>query len=128
MIKQIVYIKDKWKVIVYYNIDYDLYCYINKELHDLRIPVEEIDDIHYNMSKHKAYAFTVSNIKLRTSVVGFNKHNNSAEYLSSIVHEAEHVKQHILYYYRVRDKGEPPAYLIGYLVSKLYNVFKKINI
>ena len=128
MIKQVVYIKDKWKVIVYYNINCDLFNYVYRDLKDLSLPIEEIDDIHFNMSTHKTYAFTYSNINKRTSIVGFNKHCDKAEYISSIIHEAEHVKQHILYYYKVKDAGEPPAYLIGYLVSKLYNVFKKINI
>ncbi len=35
------------------------------------------------------------------------------DYINSIVHEAEHIKQAMLKAYRVEDKGEPPAYTIG---------------
>jgi len=43
--------------------------------------------------------------------------------MSTIVHEAEHIKQHILKYYKREDKGEVSAYLIGYIISKMYSVF-----
>ena len=46
------------------------------------------------------------------------------DYLNSIIHEAEHIKQAMLKAYDVDDIGEPPAYTIGYLVMKMYEVFK----
>jgi hypothetical protein len=32
----------------------------------------------------------------------------------------------MLYAYEVEDAGEPPAYTIGYLVMRMYGVFKNI--
>lgn len=51
---------------------------------------------------------------------------NAYEYLNSIVHEAEHVKQAMLDEYDIEDAGEYPAYTMGYLVMRMYDVFKDI--
>jgi hypothetical protein len=43
------------------------------------------------------------------------------------VHEAEHVKQALLRAYSVDDIGENAAYTIGYIVSRMYSIFKNIK-
>ena len=118
MIKQIINIDNYWEVIVYYDIDYNFFNDIVKELNYLNAPVEEIDKIYYTM-KYKAKAFTYSNLKYRVSIVGFNKHFDKYDYINSIIHEAEHVKQHMLKFYKVLDEGEPPAYTVGYVATKM---------
>lgn len=119
MIRQVINVDNYWKIIVYYNIDYNLFNYIARDLkYEVSSPVEKIYDIHYNLL-HNAKAVTVSSIKNRTSVVAFNKHKNDYDYINSIVHEAEHVKQAMLRAYNVDDKGEPPAYTIGFIVMKM---------
>lgn len=74
--------------------------------------------------KEYALGGTASNIKRHVSVVLFNRHASPEEYINTIVHEAEHVKQAMLAAYDVEDEGEPPAYTIGYLVMRMYQVFK----
>ena len=118
MIKQIINIDNYWEVIVYYDIDYNFFNDIVKELNYLNAPVEEIDKIYYTM-KYKAKAFTYSNLKYRVSIVGFNKHFDKYDYINSIIHEAEHIKQHMLRFYKVVDEGEPPAYTVGYVAMKI---------
>ena len=118
MIKQIINIDNYWEVIVYYDIDYNFFNDIVKELNYLNAPIEEIDKIYYTM-KYKAKAFTYSNLKYRVSIVGFNKHFDKYDYINSIIHEAEHVKQHMLRSYKVIDEGEPPAYTVGYVATKM---------
>jgi len=49
----------------------------------------------------------------------FGRHGDVYNYINSIVHEAEHVKQAMLKAYDVEDRGEPPAYTIGYLVMRM---------
>lgn len=49
----------------------------------------------------------------------FNIHKSYYDYVNSIVHEAEHVKQAMLNYYSISDEGEEPAYTIGYLAMKM---------
>ena len=118
MIKQIINIDNYWEVIVYYDIDYNFFNDIVKELDYLNTPVEEIDKIYYNI-KYKSKAFTYSNLKYRVSIVGFNKHFDKYDYVNSIIHEAEHVKQHMLRAYKVLDEGEPPAYTVSYVAMKM---------
>ena len=126
MIKRIINVENYWKIIVYYNINYNLFDYIANDLYyEVSYPVEKIDDIYYNL-KHKAKAVTVSSIKNRVSVVAFNKHKTKEDYINSIVHEAEHVKQAMLKAYNIPDKGEAPAYTIGFIVMKMLEI-KMIN-
>lgn len=125
MIKQVFYIKKYWKVIVYYNIDYDLFYIIKKDLVDINLPIRRIANLKHNLQTN-SYGVTISNIKEKVSIVCFNYHDNKNEYLSTIVHEAEHVKQHILKHYNIVDEDENAAYTIGYIVKQMYDVLTDI--
>ena len=127
MIKQVIDIDGYWEVIVYYNIDYNFFDIIAKDLKDIGSPVERIDDIYYNL-KHKAKAVTCSNINRRVSIVLFNTHKNRYDYINSIVHEAEHIKQHMLKAYKVADEGEPPAYTVGYIAMRMLMINPKLRL
>ena len=124
MIKQVINVGGKWKVIVYYNINYNLFYYIASDLKAIEISNSTIKRIYKNMYLRKGKAVTISNIDYKTSVVCFNTHTNRYDYINSIAHEAEHVKQAMLKAYRVKDKGEPPAYTVGYLIMKMLEFFK----
>lgn len=122
MIRQVINVNGYWKVIVYYNIDYNLFDYIAKELHNkLSLSKDKINNIKHNLY-NSAKAVTISSIDDKISVVLFNKHKDKYDYINSIVHEAEHVKQHMLKYYNVDDFGEPPAYTVGYLVMMMMKI------
>ena len=126
MIRRVINVENYWKIIVYYNVNYNLFNYIANDLYyEVSSPVEKIDDIYYNL-KHKAKAVTVSSIKNHVSVVAFNKHRTKEDYINSIVHEAEHVKQAMLRTYNIKDEGEAPAYTIGFIVMKMLEI-KMIN-
>ena len=118
MIKRVINVNGYWKIIVYYNVNYNLFDYIVDDLKAISSPVEEIDRVYYNMT-YAAKAVTINSSKHKTSIVLFNIHKNKYDYINSIVHEAEHVKQAMLDYYDVEDAGEPPAYTVGYLVMKM---------
>ena len=121
MIKQNIDVDGYWRVIVYYNIDYNSFNIIYKELARNGSPVEEIKHI-YTALKANAKAVTISNINAHTSIVLFNKHKTKEDYINSIAHEAEHIKQHMLKAYSVKDSGEHPAYTLGFLVMKMLKV------
>ena len=126
MIKQVINVDNKWKVIVYYNIDYNLFHYVADELRRVGMTRKGIQRIAYLSFTGEVKGFTVSSPSRRTSVVGFNYHNTIKDYINTIGHEAEHVKQHMLEAYFVDDKDEPPAYTIGFLVSKMLMFFLKM--
>lgn len=124
MIKQVLDVNGYWKVIVYYDINYNLFDYIVTDLYHIGIHSKAINRIYSKMITHKGKAVTISNPNVYTSIILFNKHKNKYDYLNSIVHEAEHVKQSMLYAYDIKDAGEPPAYTIGYLVMKMMMFLK----
>ena len=124
MIKQVLQVKSYWKVIVYWNVDYNFFDIIAKEMGEMGINRKTIDAIYGKMSSGKGKAVTISSIEEHKSIVLFNSHNDIKDYLNSMVHEAEHIKQTMLKAYYVEDIGEPPAYAIGYLVGRMWEVFK----
>ena len=126
MIRQQFNIEGYWDVVVFWDVDYNYPSIIVEELSKLKISIDELEAIFDKMESKKAKAVTYSNLKLHKSIVLFNEHNSLADYLSSVVHEAEHIKQAMLKVYKVEDKGEPPAYTIGYIVKKMWEVFKRI--
>lgn len=124
MTRQIIDVDGYWKVIVYYNVDYNFFSYIVYTLKRINASEEIIYKIYSTMSKGKAKAVTYSNLEEHISIVLFNIHDSIEDYISSVVHEVEHVKQAMLMEYKVEDKGEPPAYTIGYLVKEMWKIFR----
>ena len=125
MVKQVFSVKKYWEVVVFYDADYNLFYLIEEELYNAGITKYFLKELYYMMFYRLAKAVTFSNTRRHISVVIFNVHSDSSDYIDSIVHEAEHIKQAMLYAYNVKDAGEPPAYTIGYLVSQMYRVFKR---
>ena len=122
MIRRVINIENYWKIIVYYSVNYNLFDYIANDLYyKVSSPVERINKIYYNL-RHKAKAVTVSSIRNHISIVIFNKHKTRADYINSIVHEAEHIKQAMLKAYKVKDRGEAPAYTIGFIAMKMLTI------
>lgn len=119
MIKRLIDIDGYWKVIVYYNVNYNLFHIIEKDLYKINCTDYQIDSIYNNMINKRAKAVTISSIDYKTSVVLFNNHTSYIDYINSIIHEAEHIKQSILDAYNVEDFGEAPAYTIGYIASQM---------
>lgn len=124
MIKQVFDIDGYWKVIVYYNADYNFFDDISLELRKINFPKMAIEEMYNELVYGNAKAVTCSKPEYHTSIVIFNSHEDTQDYINSIVHEAEHIKQAMLYAYKVNDAGEPPAYTIGYLVSRMWEVFR----
>jgi hypothetical protein len=124
MIKQDFDIDGYWEVIIFWDLDYDFFDDVCLELMKIDFPKPAIEEVYTSLKYGNAKAVTFSNIEEHTSIVLFNQHETKEDYLNSIVHEAEHIKQAMLKAYNVDDIGEPPAYTIGYLVMKMYEVFK----
>ena len=123
LIKQVFHIRNYWEVIVFYNVDYNLFYDIEELLLDCGASIEDIEGLYYMMRYNNALAVTFSNTKLKVSIVLFNEHKTKQSYINSIVHEAEHVKQAVLRTYNVDDRGEDAAYTIGFIVGQMYRGF-----
>lgn len=123
MIRQIFDIEDYWKVVVFYDIDFHLFSHVVKDLVAAGASTETIHEAYTMLKSERAKAATFNNIYMHISVILFPSHHSKRDYINSIVHEAEHVKQAMLDAYDVEDTGEPPAYTIGHLVEQMYHVF-----
>ena len=117
MIKKVFNIDNKWKVIVYYNIDYNLFSYIADDIHNLGMSNKLVNRVYEMMKSGRAKAVTISSPIKKCSIVGFNPAKSDYDLINSIAHEAVHVMEAMLNYYNVNIEGEPPAYTIGHLVQ-----------
>ena len=122
MVKQAFSVDGYWEVVIFWNLDYHFFDDVELELLMIGFTKASIEEVRKSMESGEAKAVTCSH--QHTSVVLFNKHESKTDYINSIVHEAEHIKQAILKAYQIEDRGEAPAYTIGYLVGKMYEVFR----
>lgn len=70
--------------------------------------------------------FTQTDFSKRQSIVGISNVTNKSQLINTIVHEAKHVQSHICRYYSIDEDSEQAAYLIGYIVQKMYLKFKEL--
>ena len=126
MIQQDFNVEHYWRVTVFYNWNCDFLCNVVNVLKKKGFTKTFIKRVLYNLCTKNAKAVTCSNIEYRVSIVIFNRHESIPDYINSIVHEAEHIKQAMLRAYMIQDAGEPPAYTIGYLVMRMYEVFREL--
>ena len=124
MVKQSFSVDGYWEVVIFWNLDYHFFDDVELELLMAGFTKAAIEEIRKSMESGEAKAVTCSS--QYTSVVLFNKHDSIQDYISSIVHEAEHIKQAMLRTYKIEDRGEAPAYTIGYIVKKMWEVFGRI--
>ena len=122
MIKQTFDIDGYWEVVIYWDLDYHFFHYIASDLKAIGFSDTAVKEVKDTMESGRAKAVTCSNNY--TSIVLFNKHKSITDYINSMVHEAVHIKQAMLKAYRIEDKGEAPAYTMGYLVGKMWKAFK----
>lgn len=123
MIRQVFCVEHYWKVIIYYNVDGDFLFPIFKELEGIGYSPNEIRKVIRQLIRGKVKGVTCSNGVMHISIVLFAMHDDIYDYINSLVHEAEHIKQAMLRAYYIRDEGEPPAYTVGYLVQRMWEVF-----
>lgn len=98
MIRQDIDIDGYWKIIVCYNV------YLGQD----------------------NGGFTHTDFDKKLSIVGIGYANSKAQLMNTIVHEAKHIQSHICRYYEVPEDGEQAAYLIGYIIMKMYEVFSHL--
>ena len=120
MIKSIINIRRYWSIVLFVDVDYDRYDIVESALTDVLAPISVIDNIYNKIAYKFDCGVTYSNSKLRTSVVCINKTTSREELMNTISHEADHVQNDICKYYDVPLDSEDAAYLIGYIVGKMY--------
>jgi threonyl-tRNA synthetase len=70
--------------------------------------------------------FTFSNSEYKMSIICVGPSSDVSQFVNTSIHEAKHVQSHICSYYGIPEDSEDAAYLIGYLVQRMYKMFSKI--
>ena len=120
MIKSTINVAGYWSIVLFVDIDYDNFEIVESALTDILAPISVIDEMYDKISYKYDSGVTFSNPDYRTSVVCINKATSREELINTISHEADHVQDTICKYYDVPLDSEQAAYLIGYLVGKMY--------
>ena len=120
MIKAVIDIAGYWSIVLFVDVDYDRFDVIESALTDILAPISIIDKIYNKIAYKLNSGVTYTNSDYKISVVCINKTTTREELINTITHEADHVQDAICDYYDVPLDSEDAAYLIGYLVSKIY--------
>ena len=120
MIKSTIDVAGYWSIVLFVDIDYDNFDIIESALTDILAPISIIDEIYNKISYKLNSGVTYSNPDFRTSIICINKTSDREELINTISHEADHIQDDICDYYNVPLDSEQAAYLIGYLVGKMY--------
>ena len=120
MIKSTIDVAGYWSIILFVDVDYDNFDIIESALTDILAPISIIDEIYDKISYKLNSGVTFTNSNYRSSVVCINKGSTKEQVINTISHEADHVQAAICDYYNVPLDSEQAAYLIGYLVGKMY--------
>ena len=117
--------KRGWNILVYYNASIADAAELEDSLMQLDCPEEDIEKA-IRVLRHKNTGFTFSNTDYKMSIVCIGKTTNSSQFVSTVVHEAKHVQSHICSYYNIKEGSEEAAYLIGYIVKRMYVMVMKL--
>jgi hypothetical protein len=120
MIKSVIDVAGYWSIVLFVDVDYDRFDIIESALTNILAPISVIDEIYDKISYKYDSGVTFTNSDFRTSVVCINKTTSREELINTITHEADHIQDDICDYYNVPLDSEQAAYLIGYLVGKMY--------
>ena len=126
MIKSIIDIAGYWSIVLFVDVDYDRFNIIESTLTNILAPISVIDEIYDTISYKLDSGVTFTNSDYKTSVVCINKASTKEELINTISHEADHVQTDICKYYDVPLDSEQAAYLIGYLIGKMYYQSRKL--
>ena len=120
MIKSIIDVEGYWSIVLFVDVDYNKFDIIEAALTNILAPISIIDEIYDRISHKLDSGVTFTNSDFKTSVVCINKGSSREQIINTISHEADHIQAAICDYYDVPLDSEQAAYLIGYLVGKMY--------
>lgn len=126
MVAQYIQLGNKgWNVLVYYNAGQGDFAEIEDSLRQIDCPKDHMKAAYHALGR-KNTGFTFSNTEYKMSIVCIGKTTNNSQFVNTTIHEAKHVQSHICEYYGISEDSETAAYLIGYLVQRMYKMLEKI--
>lgn len=114
-----------WGVLIYYSVNENDIPSVMDSLEALDCTEEDIHAAITTLRK-KNTGFTYTNTDYKMTFVCIGRSTNISQFVNTVVHEAKHVQSHICQYYGIDETSETAAYLIGYLVQRMYKMVGKI--
>ena len=117
--------KRGWNVLVYYGVHEEDFIEVEDALKQLGCSPTDVRK-SLKVLRRNNTGFTFSNSDYKMSIVCVGPSSDVSQFVNTAIHEAKHVQSHICSYYDIPEDGEDAAYLIGYLVQRMYKMFSKI--
>jgi len=114
-----------WNILVYYNVHSSNFAEIEDSLQQLDCPKSDLTKALRVLRNYNT-GFTFTNTEYKMSIVCIGEATDSSQFVSTVVHEAKHVQSHICSYYDIKEGSEEAAYLIGYIVKRMYMMVMKL--
>lgn len=114
-----------WNVLVYYGVHEEDFLEVEDALRQLGCSKKDVNT-SLKVLQRENTGFTFSNSDYKMSIVCVGPSSDISQFVNTAIHEAKHVQSHICSYYDIPEDGEEAAYLIGYLVQRMYKMFSKI--
>lgn len=129
MIKQLIELGNRgWYILIYYNVDKYHMNEVIEQLEDLDCPRKLIRSSVKVMFTGMNTGITFSNSDYKISFVCIGETTSTEQFVNTIIHEAKHVQSHICQFYNIEEDSEKAAYLIGYIVQRMYRMLQRMNI
>ncbi len=126
MIAQYIQLGNKgWNVLVYYGVNKEDFIEVEDALKQLGCSSRDVRKSLKVLTRENT-GFTFSNSDYKMSIVCIGPSSDISQFVNTAIHEAKHVQSHICSYYDIPEDSEDAAYLIGYLVQRMYKMFSKI--
>lgn len=126
MIAQYIQLGNKgWNVLVYYGVNKEDFIEVEDALKQLGCSSRDVRKSLKVLTRENT-GFTFSNSDYKMSIVCIGPSSDVSQFVNTAIHEAKHVQSHICSYYDIPEDSEDAAYLIGYLVQRMYKMFSKI--
>ena len=126
MIAQYIQLGERgWNVLVYYGVHSEDFVEVEDALRQLGCSHKDVRRSLKVLTKENT-GFTFSNSEYKMSIVCIGPSSDVSQFVNTAIHEAKHVQSHICSYYDIPENSEKAAYLIGYLVQRMYRMFSKI--
>ena len=127
MIRQEIDIDGWWWVTVFYQPSPDDLTEVTRAYEEVECPWRELWYTQWLIrtgQMNKGYSY--SNERQRRSVVFIGRADSWEQFQDTVAHEVRHVVDDIVWFYRVENKGEPPAYTQGELARQMAPAIRKI--
>ena len=126
MIAQYIQLGERgWNVLVYYGVHSEDFVEVEDALRQLGCSHKDVRRSLKVLTKENT-GFTFSNSEYKMSIICIGPSSDVSQFVNTAIHEAKHVQSHICSYYDIPENSEKAAYLIGYLVQRMYRMFSKI--